>query len=160
MRPYISYPCLEMPQCGRRLSAPIPEAVHRAAATRSHLLTRSAVSGLCLCGEILFHCLRVSADLRVHIQVENIGQSHQIAKHSDDVRGQIDVIVKKKAACRSFSRSSLTICESVSVTFSENSRSSRISGSRGALRKSVVTCLTSSGEAPLKRRNSPCSSVQ
>ena len=55
----------------------------------------SVVSGLCLCGEILFHCLRVSADLGVHIQVENIDQSHQIVKNSDDVSGQIDVTIRK-----------------------------------------------------------------
>ena len=46
----------------------------------------SAVSGL---------CLGVSTDLGVHIQVENIGQSHQIVKNSDDVSGQIDVIIRK-----------------------------------------------------------------
>ena len=54
---------------------------------------RSAVSGLCLGG---------STDLGVHIQVENIGQSHQIVKNSDDVSGQIDVIIRKARQAQLF----------------------------------------------------------
>ena len=40
-------------------------------------------------------CLGGSADLGVHIQVEHIGQTYQIIEDTDDVSGQIDVIIRE-----------------------------------------------------------------